>query len=67
MVYLLILLTKEDFSVVPHESINIYFGLYSTQMPSLTMNEISSGFLNSCLDAAVLLVVLFSIITKIMV
>lgn len=45
MVYLFILLRKEEFSVFSHESINIYFGLYSAQMPSLTMHEISSGFL----------------------
>lgn len=50
MVYLLILLIKEGFSVFSHESINIYFGLYSAQMPSLTMDEISSGFLKQLFE-----------------
>lgn len=50
MVYLLILLIKEEFSVFSHESINIYFGLYSAQMPSLTMDEISLGFLKQLFE-----------------
>lgn len=52
MVYLLILLIKEKFSVFSHESINIYFGLYSAQMPSLTMDEISLGFLKQLFECA---------------
>lgn len=50
MVYLLILRIKEGFSVCSHESINIYFGLYSAQMPSLTMDEISLGFLKQLFE-----------------
>lgn len=41
MVYLLVLFIKEEFSVISHDSINIYFGPYFAQVPSLTMDEIS--------------------------
>lgn len=44
MVYLLILFIKEEFSVIAHDSINIYFGPYFAQVPSLTMDEISLAF-----------------------
>lgn len=50
MVYLLVLLIKEEFSVFSHEPINIYFGLYSAQVPSLTMDEISLAFLKQLFE-----------------